>query len=808
MFAGPTARQTHTHLRIPPRLGPLLCGLLALALTLSACGGNVDSQLAEIRSLQEAGQFDASIAPLRKLLASASGHPEANYRLGVALVQTGRPTLAVWPLQKAAENPEYAIQAGLLLATTLAGNGANEEAVRATTRVLEIDPDNVTALNSRAHAQIAAGHPEKALEDADRILALRPNDESGVALRGAALIDLGRSEEAEAAFKSLADLAAQGTDQNDAARKCAALATFYRSNEDIKRARETFEKCIAKYPTHPLLQQWVSDFFVDIGANDEAIEIWRNAVEATPEDLGLRARLAEMLAAQGQQKKAEEVLLESVELFDTPEAWRLLANYYRKAGEPTKSREALEQSMERVREVTPAMQFALGDMLVEEGELERAQEIADGLTEPSYKALLNGAILLASDQPEAALAKFDAGLRLWPNNAGARYLAGRAAQEMGDRERALAEYREAVRVGEKETDAALRLAELNYEVGQYKMALQFAERHIRNRPTVDSRAHVIAIRSALALGMIERAEKAAANLRTRYPKDATTYVELALIERKTKGPAAAATVVRESGLDLSDPANNDALRSLAGDLIASDQSVEALAAVDTAIAANPRSAPLLELRARVLSRLGRDDEALAVADKALAIDPDLAAALQTKGTILRRRGDAKGALALFERAAAVEPGTAEYVYLQAQTLLMQGDEARGSELLRQTLAIDAGHVGANNDLAWVLASNGQSLDRALELAQRAVRVGSSADTLDTLGYVYLRKGDAEEAVSVLGKALEARPGSPSIEYRLGVALAAKGDKEEAKAILTKALEAPAFPEADAARAELARLKDS
>jgi len=61
---------------------------------------------------------------------------------------------------------------------------------------------------------------------------------------------------------------------------------------------------------------------------------------------------------------------------------------------------------------------------------------------------------------------------------------------------------------------------------------------------------------------------------------------------------------------------------------------------------------------------------------------------------------------------------------------------------------------------------------------------------------------------VLGKALEERPDSPSIEYRLGMALAAKGDTKEARAVLTRALERPAFPEADAARAELARLQDS
>ena len=82
--------------------------LLALAI---GCSGSTESQLAEIRSLQDAGQYEPSIALLRKILASESGDPEANYRLGIALVQTGRPSLAVWPLQKASQNEAYSVQA-------------------------------------------------------------------------------------------------------------------------------------------------------------------------------------------------------------------------------------------------------------------------------------------------------------------------------------------------------------------------------------------------------------------------------------------------------------------------------------------------------------------------------------------------------------------------------------------------------------------------------------------------------------------------------------------------------------------------
>ena len=808
MSAG--SKPTENHLEYGRlRIGRAIAAtLLASLLAILGCGSDIESRLAEVRSLHEAGQYDASIAPLRKILASESRQPEANYRLGVALLQTARQNLAIWPLQKASESDEYGVMAGILLASTLYQNGTFEEAVRAASRVLAREPDSLASLYTRANAELAAGHPEKTLEDADHILQLRPDDATAISLRGAALIDLDRGEEAEQEFSQLAERAASGKDANAAARSCAALASFYQSQKEAEKAEETFEKCIAKYPTHGVLQQRASDFFVDQHKPEKAIAVWRKAVDATPEDLGLRAKLADLLYGQGRADEAKEVLEQSVELFDTPQAWRLLSSFHRKSGDPKEARQALEEAMERSRNVSPPLRFALADMLIEEGDLERAEEVAASLKEPSYRHLLRGAILLEQGDPKGALEKLEAGLRLWPNNAGARYMAGRAAQALGDRKRALAEYREAVRVGENETDAALRMAEIHFNLGQYVPALQFAERQIKKRPFVEPAAHVIAARSAAALKQYQRAEKILENLGAKDPDSRTALVELATIRRKREGPEAALEILSKSGLDFTDPVHIEALRGLVGDYLALSQGEEALKRMSAAVSAHPESAALLDLQARVMLRLGRTDGVRELLEKALGVENEFAPALETLGNMARTSGELDAALALFERAAASDPDSAEYVYLGAQTLAMKGETERAKQRLEETLRVDPGHAQANNDLAWLLASTDSDLERALELAQVAVRVKRGADTLDTLGFVQLRKGNADEAVSALSKALEARPDSPSIEYRLGVALAAKGEKEEARAVLTKALETRSFPEAEAARAELEKLRDS
>ena len=785
--------------------------LLALIASfgLLACSQSTESQLNEIRSLQDAGQFEASIVPLRKLIAEDSDHAEASYRLGIALVRTGRGSLGVWPLRKASASDEYGVQAGLLLGSTLLSGDAPEESIRAFTRVLERDPENWMALSSRGTAYLTSGFPEKALSDAERLIELNPEEEAGPLLSAGALMDLGRTEEAEEILTSIAARAAESDNPTDAGRKCAALALFYKSRDKASEtARETFDDCLGQFPEDPILQQLAADFFTEQNDPERVITIWESAVAATPEDLRMRGKLAEAQQRAGRSNEAEATYREAVELFDTASAWRMLADFHKSQSNPALAREAFEEAIQRTRDVSAATQFSLADILIAEGDLQRARQIANSLDEPSYRLLLEGTILLKMNKPEQALAKFDEGLTLWPNNPGARYLAGIAALNVGDRARALEEYREAIRSGEGETDAALRMAEIYYQMGNYGLALQFAERQIRYRPDPQGLAHVVAARAAMAAEANEHAESILTRLRSRFPNSDVAHIEFAEIARRKGGSQAAIDVIVASELDLTDPANINALRSLVSDHLAIGQAGEARNAIQAAITAHPSDPGAQDLLGRFHRISGNNPEALAAFDAALAAAPDRADTLRAKAEILRDQGDLRGAEELLNRSLESEPRSSESLYLIGQLALMRGDTPSAETRFRGALDADPSLLGANNDLAWILASEGRDLDTALRMAQRAVEIEPTADTLDTLGYVYLRRGDSNEAVETLYQALQARPESGSIRYRLGTALVAKGDDQIAQAVLIEALKAPDFPESEAARQELARLQGS
>ena len=59
---------------------------------------------------------------------------------------------------------------------------------------------------------------------------------------------------------------------------------------------------------------------------------------------------------------------------------------------------------------------------------------------------------------------------------------------------------------------------------------------------------------------------------------------------------------------------------------------------------------------------------------------------------------------------------------------------------------------------------------------------------DTAGWVFLRAGQVEKALALLGSAASKYPANAEIQYHLGMAQLKKGDKTAARAHLEKAVE--------------------
>ena len=115
---------------------------------------------------------------------------------------------------------------------------------------------------------------------------------------------------------------------------------------------------------------------------------------------------------------------------------------------------------------------------------------------------------------------------------------------------------------------------------------------------------------------------------------------------------------------------------------------------------------------------------------------------------------------------------------------------------------------AQNNLAWVLMTQGDLAGAQAQIDSAQKLAGSQPDVLDTQGQIALARGDASHAVDVLKLATLNGTPSPTIRIHLAKALIASGKPKEAQDTLKAVVAtAKAGPDADEAKALLASIKN-
>src|SRR5262249_918143 len=137
--------------------------------------------------------------------------------------------------------------------------------------------------------------------------------------------------------------------------------------------------------------------------------------------------------------------------------------------------DALRHAVEIAGDPPPELLFGYADALVMAGHYDEALAVARGSRFGPYRELIEGRVALEQDPPGGASAHLREGLRLWPNNAVARYLLGQADEGIGDFDGAISEYRYAIRADIKEDEVSLRLVALHEAEGADDLALAIAQ---------------------------------------------------------------------------------------------------------------------------------------------------------------------------------------------------------------------------------------------------------------------------------------------------------------------------------------------
>jgi tetratricopeptide (TPR) repeat protein len=671
--------------------------------------------------------------------------------------------------------------------------------------VLELAPDRVDALRLLIDARLAGRQSEEVLVEAERLLTLEPDDPGALIARLVALLNLDRADEAEQALAAVSEAVEKLEGEYQwQPRMCAATATFFEEKGDAAAAEALWDDCLEQFPAEEMIVFGAVEFFTERSLPRRALEILRRAHDAEPNHPTFVSALANRLAASGQDAEAEQLLLAATERDANQEdAWLSLADYYEQHDEPTKAVEALAQAMKRMDEATPTLVAAFVDLLIRAGDYGKAETIIASLEgAPAIANLLRGRLLLARGEPAEAIGALEEGLRLWPDHSVARQLIAQAAEQLGDYDRALVEYAEALRNDPGSWGALSGLLRLLEAFGRYGEADAFLARYQREKPR-DPQGLLQTIRFARRAGQWGIANQAIRDLDQLPGQRGVVAAEIAAIQANRAGAAAGIEVIRDANLDLTRPRNSPALRALVEYLIAVRESGEALAAADAALAAHPDEPLFHELRALALRAADKPALARQALERALALEPKRASALGELAALTAADGDRGAAIALYDRADRADPNEPAYAWAAIQLVAVGDDEKEVERRLEALLVQHGTHAAAANLLARRLIE--RDPERAFELARRAVRFRGGPDALDTLGRMQLERGDAERAARSLGRSLELRPDSASTQYWLAMALSANGDDDGARRALRTALETDTFPEREAARTELTRL---
>jgi tetratricopeptide (TPR) repeat protein len=197
-----------------------------------------------------------------------------------------------------------------------------------------------------------------------------------------------------------------------------------------------------------------------------------------------------------------------------------------------------------------------------------------------------------------------------------------------------------------------------------------------------------------------------------------------------------------------------------------------------------------------IAYLQKNENALAIASFKTGIDKAPAAGFRLRtvyGLTLSQAGRDEEAIATLEEALKYADTDTVLIVQAYSTLGMSYDRlqrfAESEKNYEEALKYDPDNALVLNNLAYSMAERDKELDRSLAMAKIAVqKEPDNGAYLDTIGWIYYKLANYEEARKWIEKAVQSGRESPAVLEHLGDIYQKLGDKKNAVANWQKALE--------------------
>jgi len=732
-----------------------------LLLALAGCQ-SANNYLEKGNAAFHRGQFEEASLNYRKAVQKDPNFGEAYYRAGLAelklnkaaeALQDLKESVRLMPDNQAAREDLTNLMLGAYIGDPSHPKFLYDLLVQFSTTWLERDPNSIQGLRIHGYLAMLERRPEEAVEVFRRAHAAHPRDQKVVDGLMDALFRANQPSEAEkvgldflATDRSAADIydalfrmyvaAHRFRDAEDIlTRKVDAnprensyilqLAGFYAGQHQKPEMDRAMQKFLANPGHESRIHVGAGDFYASVGDLSHALDQYHAGSAEKNDWLICQNRIARVLLLQKKRQEGLQVLNQTLTQYpDDAEARALRAALL--VGEP------------------------------------------------------------GAGKPGEGVQELRALLEKNPNDVFLKFLLARALAESQNYPEARSRLLEIVKLRPQFLDAYVMLADIAFKQHDMLETLQKAEAALEIDPE-NLRARMLRGSALLRQGNLDQAGAVLGSLNRQVPESMDVRLELAYVSLNRRNYAEAEAAFKK--ILEAQPTEWRAVAGLVDTDLAQNHPEKAFARLEEELTRSHGSPAVRYLLASTALRSGKYNIAIENFRALANQTPNSIDAQIQLANVYQLKGDVHNAIVTLQQAAAYQPKDPRPASLLPFLLEADNRSQEAKQLVRRALAQRPDDTDAMNNLAFLLAQTGDNLDEAVKLARKAVsKAPNNPAYLDTLGYVYLKRDQSDDALEIFTNLIRKYPDDPACAYHTGMAWFQKGDRARAKTLLLHTLD--------------------
>ena len=560
-------------------------------------------------------------------------------------------------------------------------------------------------------------------------------------------------------------------------------------------AEQLYQKAIALDKTKEKAYTELYKVYMTEGKTADAEQAVKLAIQNNPKEFKYLEMLALFYSEQNRRDDMVNVLQQiKSHGSEWDQAYAKVGEFYMLLGDGDSAIKEFREGISKDAKNKLTYQKRIIEVLMRQGKRTEAAELNNQILkaypEDNDARGLAATLLLDRGDISKALSELQAVVTRAPDNAVAHYNLGRAHVARGEWAQAKQQFQKAIELRQDYILARITLAQLEVSRGEFDAALKGAQEIIDKYDRNNLNARLL--QAAALAGEKKYAESN--QLLTAMAKAAPSSPEVhfqlgavALAEKRYKD----AEDNFKKAYELN-PANSRGLMGLVETDMAQNKSDAALQLLSEESKKNPNRMDLLVGLGNTAVRAGRYDAAIGYYQRVLdGLDKNSNSRGEIYlriGETYRMKGDSNNAILALQKARQSLPDSEPVLDALAITLDGAGRLNEARSVYEALIRMDPNNAVALNNLAYLMVETSLDSDTALSYAQRAKQLlPNMPEVSDTLGWIYLKKSQADLAVTTFQELIAKAPGHSTFHYHLAMAYKMKGDKTRAIQELREAL---------------------